>query len=581
MNHSIVWKMLLPIPLICGLAIAAAAFLVPPLIASDAIESALAEAQLTVKQFRTLRSYYTKDVVAKVTSGSSLKAGFDHQQKADTIPLPATMIQDLSDQMQQQGTTFRLYSPYPFPNRAARRLDDFGATAWDVLSHNPEGVFSRREIVGGKDTLRVAVADRMTEPSCVACHNSFPGSPKTDWKLGDVRGVLEVDSNLGAALARGERLTHVLLIGAMAVALALALTAVLIARSISSPLKSMTNAMRRLAGGDKTVPIPGTGRKDEIGDMTVAVQVFKDNIIDNERLVAEQVDAKMRAAAEQKEALNRLADSFELSVGGIVTAVAAAATRMEGAAQAMTATAEQTSRQATAVSAASGQALANVQTVAAATEELSVSISEIGQQAARSAQITTKATKEAQRTDITANGLARFAEKIGEVVKLIQEIASQTNLLALNATIEAARAGEHGKGFAVVASEVKALANQTGKATEEIAAQIQEIQGATQEVVTAIRAIGTTIGEVSEIASMIAVAVEEQGTATHEIAGSVQQAARGTEEVNSNIAGVSQASGEVGIAATQMLGSAKQLSEQSERLRREVGSFLATVRASA
>ena len=190
---------------------------------------------------------------------------------------------------------------------------------------------------------------------------------------------------------------------------------------------------------------------------------------------------------------------------------------MEGAAQAMTATAEKTSRQATAVSAASSQALANVQTVAAATEELSASIGEIGQQATRSSQITTKATNKAQRTDITANGLARFAEKIGEVVKLIQQIASQTNLLALNATIEAARAGEHGKGFAVVASEVKALANQTGKATEEIAAQIQSIQGATQEVVTAIRAIGTTIGEVSEIASVIAAAVEEQGAATHEM----------------------------------------------------------------
>lgn len=581
MNHSIVWKMMLPIPLICGAAIAAAAFLVPPLVAGDAIESALAEARQTVNQFRTLRSYYTKDVVAKVTSGSSLKAGFDHQQKADTIPLPATMIQDLSDQMQQQGTTFKLYSPYPFPNRATRRQDDFGVTAWDVLSRNPDAVFSRREIVGGKDMLRVAVADRMTEPSCVACHNTFPGSPKTDWKLGDVRGVLEVDSNLDAALARGARLTHIILFGATILAFVLALTAVLAARSISFPLKSMTNAMRRLADGDKTVPIPGIGRKDEIGDMTAAVQVFKDNIVENERLVAEQADAKMRAAAAQKDALNRMADSFEQSVGGIVSAVAAAATEMEGAAQAMTATAEQTSRQATAVSAASNQALANVQTVAAATEELSVSIGEIGQQATRSAQITTKATSEAQRTDITANGLARFAEKIGQVVKLIQQIASQTNLLALNATIEAARAGDHGKGFAVVASEVKALANQTGKATEEIAAQIQSIQGATREVVTAIRAIGTTIGEVSEIASVIAAAVEEQGAATHEIASSVQQAAHGTKEVNSNITGVSQASGEVGIAATQMLDSAKQLAEHSERLRREVGSFLATVRAAA
>ena len=219
----------------------------------------------TMKQFRTLRHYYTKNIVAKVTSGGSLKAGFNRQQKADTIPLPATMIQDLSDQMPEQGTTFKLYSPYPFPDRAARRQDDFGATAWDVLSHDPDVVFSRREIVGGKDMLRVAVADRMTEPSCVACHDAFPGSPKTDWRLGDVRGMRVVDSNLDAALARGERLTHVILIGAMVVAFVLSLTAVLVARSISSPLKSMTNAMRRLAGGIRPFPSPGLGARMRSG----------------------------------------------------------------------------------------------------------------------------------------------------------------------------------------------------------------------------------------------------------------------------------------------------------------------------
>ncbi len=465
MKQSIVWQMLLPIPIVSGIAIAGAAYFVPPLIASDAVESALADAQRTVNQFRTLRGYYTRAVVAKVTKGSSLKAAFDHQDRADAIPLPATMIQDLSGLLQQQGTSIRLYSPFPFPNRAARRLDDFGTSAWDALSRNPDAVFSRRAVVDGKDMLRVAVADRMSDASCVSCHNTVAGSPKTDWKIGDVRGVLEVNTDLGAALARGERLTRFILIGASMVAALLAAIAMFVASRISSPLKAITEAMRHLAGGDKTVTVPDARRNDEIGQMAAAMLVFKDSMIENDRLVAEQNEATAQAAVEQSAALRGMADAFERSVGGIVGAVASTATEMELAAQSMATTAQETRRQTGAVASASTQATTSVQSVAVATEELAASINEIARQATRSAQIATKATGEALRTDDSVTGLANFVEKIGTVLKLIQDIAGQTNLLALNATIEAARAGEHGKGFAVVASEVKALAAQTGKAT--------------------------------------------------------------------------------------------------------------------
>jgi len=245
----------------------------------------------------------------------------------------------------------------------------------------------------------------------------------------------------------------------------------------------------------------------------------------------------------------------------------------------MATTAQETRRQTDTVAAASTQAASSVQSVAAATEELSASIGEIARQATRSAEIATKAAGEAKRSDDSVAGLAQFVDKIGTVLKLIQDIASQTNLLALNATIEAARAGEHGKGFAVVASEVKALAEQTGKATEEIATQIQGIQGATEGAVASIRAIGMTIGEVNEIASSIASAVEEQGAATRDIASNIQQAADGTEQVSGNITGVTQAAGDVGTAASGVLGSANRLSQQSELLQREVAKFLATVRA--
>ena len=275
----------------------------------------------------------------------------------------------------------------------------------------------------------------------------------------------------------------------------------------------------------------------------------------------------------------RLADNFETSVKAVVETVSSGATEMQGSAQTMASTAEETSRQATAVAAAAEQASANVQTVASAAEELSNSIQEISRQVAQSNAIARNAVDEAKKTNDKVRGLAEAANKIGEVVKLITDIASQTNLLALNATIEAARAGEAGKGFAVVASEVKSLANQTAKATEEIAGQIGAIQSATGEAVEAIQGIGSTIGQISEIATAIASAVEEQGAATREIAGNVQQAASGTREVTHNIGGVTQAAGETGESATQVLNAAGELSRQAETLRGQVEEFLREVRA--
>jgi methyl-accepting chemotaxis protein len=275
----------------------------------------------------------------------------------------------------------------------------------------------------------------------------------------------------------------------------------------------------------------------------------------------------------------KMIDDFEANVKAVVDTVASASTELQSNAQSMSATAEETNRQSSAVAAASEQATANVQTVASAAEELASSVAEIGRQVSQSASIAAMAVDEAKRTDATVQGLSEAAQKIGEVVRLISDIASQTNLLALNATIEAARAGEAGKGFAVVASEVKSLANQTAKATEEIAAQIGAIQSSTNDAVGAIQSIGKTIGEINDIASSISAAVEEQGAATREIARNVQEASQGTTEVSSNIAGVTQAAGETGSAASQVLSAAGELSSQAERLKAEVESFLTTVRA--
>ncbi len=364
------------------------------------------------------------------------------------------------------------------------------------------------------------------------------------------------------------------------IALALGLLlAWLIGRGVAGPVKAMTGAMTELAAGKLETDIPARDNRDEIGAMAKAVQVFKDNAIAVRRMEEEAKAAAIQADAEKKAAMRKLADDFQSAVGGVVNGVASAATEMQGSAQALTTTAEQTSRQASAVSAATEEASTNVQTVAAASEELAASVTEISRQVTTSSGIANKAVEQARATDAKVQGLSAAASQIGDVVRLIADIAGRTNLLALNATIEAARAGEAGKGFAVVASEVKNLATQTAKATEEIGAKVTEMQSATADSVEAIRSIGETIAEMSAIAAGIASAVEEQGAATQEIARNVQEAAKGTQEVSSNIGGVTQASGETGAAAGQMLGAAKELSVQAETLRREVDGFLATVRA--
>ena len=353
----------------------------------------------------------------------------------------------------------------------------------------------------------------------------------------------------------------------------------LIGRSISNALASMVSAMTGLAGGEFKIAIPGLGRKDEIGEMAGAVEVFKNNMIEAQRLRAEQLEAEQRQAEQRKADMRELANAFEGAVGEIVETVSSAATELEASANTLTKAAERSQSLATTVAAASEEASTNVQSVSSASEELTSSVNEISRQVQESSRVASEAVDQAQRTNSRVSELSKAASRIGDVVELINTIAGQTNLLALNATIEAARAGEADRGFAVVASEVKALAEQTAKATGEISQQISGIQAATQDSVSAIKEIGDTIGRMSEISSTIAAAVEEQGAATQEISRNIQHAATGTQQVSSNITDVQHGATETGSASAQVHSAAKSLSSESNRLKLEVSKFLESVRA--
>ncbi len=382
-----------------------------------------------------------------------------------------------------------------------------------------------------------------------------------------------------AGIKLGENAGALILAAIALTALICSVIGFVMIRTISAPIRKMSDVMATLAGGDTSVKIPNAGERSEIGDMAKAVDVFKDGMIRNRALEAQAAQTREQAEVERKQTMRALADQFEGAVGGIVEMVSSAATEMQATASQLSASAQESAAQATSVSAAAEEAGTNVTSVAGAAEELGASVSEIGRQVEHSLQKAREAVTEADNTAAIVYQLSEAAGRINSIVEMISGIASQTNLLALNATIESARAGEAGRGFAVVATEVKALAQQTAKATEEINAQVAGIQATTRQAVDAIEGFTGTIRAISDTSTSIAAAVEEQGAATSEIVQAVSQASVGTAEVTSNITGVARMAEETGAGANQVLGASSELAQQAANLRTQVQAFLAQVRA--
>jgi methyl-accepting chemotaxis protein len=517
------------------------------------------------------------------------------EQTKSIVDMARNMVAGLQKEV-EAGKLTKEAALAEFARRASAMTYDKGAgylfgTSYDgitVLSPDPKQIGTNRmEVVTNGRKLSHELMDGVRSKGEILLTYEYvkPGETLPIRKIGYAVAIPFFDMYLGTGAyiddidAKMRPILWMLGLSIFGIAVVAGGVAWMIGRSISGPLGQLGARMRALADGSLDGDIPGVGRGDEVGAMSATVQIFKDSALRMRELEKSEAETQARAAAERHAAMENLASDFERSVNGIVRSVSTAATGMQTTAQSMTATASDASARAATVSAASQSASGNVSTVASAAEQLSSSVTEILRQVTRSSEIASQAVGDAERTNATVQVLSTGAEKIGEVVKLIHSIAAQTNLLALNATIEAARAGESGRGFAVVASEVKALANQTARATEEISAQVTAMQQSTGDAVVAISGITQTIAQMSEITTNISTAIEQQGDATREIARNIQQVATGSNEISAHIGGVTTAATATGTAASDVLANARELDNQSGMLRNAVDGFLAKVRA--
>ncbi len=553
MKKSLFWQMFAPMGLIFTVGILVLALMIPEMVRKNTEQEAIAQAESTVQQFRTLRAYYTKHVIKKIADKEDISPAIDHQNNPNAIPLPATMIHDLSGLLGEQGISIHLYSGFPFPNRQNRQLDDFAREAWRTLSNNPETVFSRTEEIDGETRVRVAVADRMISQACVDCHNARADTPKNDWKLNDVRGVLEVDLPIDQALANGAALSYeisgFLLVTALLIFVMLYL---IYKRTIGKRLEQLAGALREIAEGDGDLTRRlDDSRRDELGDVAHGFNTFVgklQGLVGDIKGSTDSLSGSARQLSQVAEQSNAAITEQQMQTDQLATAInemAAAVQEVAGNTQQAAAAADKANRETR-----NGRTIVNnnIDTMDSLAGEI-------------------------QKASDVIHQLQSETNEIGGVLDVIRGIAEQTNLLALNAAIEAARAGEQGRGFAVVADEVRTLASRTQESTQEIQNMIERLQSRAHEAVgvmeenqaqsqagvenasrvnDALQNINAAITEINDLNTQIASAAEEQSHVAEEVNRNIQQISQGTDAAVSGSEQVARASEDLTRLATQL-----------------------------
>ncbi len=554
MKKSLFWQLFTPISLVFTVCIIALALLIPNMVHKNTEQEAIAQAETTVQQFKTLRAYYTKNVIKKIAGKDSISPAIDHQTNPDSIPLPATMIHDLSGLLAEQGISIHLYSAFPFPNRENRQIDDFGNEAWRTLSQNPDTVFSRTENVDGKTMVRVAIADRMINQACVDCHNSRADTPQNDWQLNDVRGVLEVALPIDQALANGMALSYKITGFLLATALLIFVLLYLIyKKTIGKKLEQLATALQEIAEGD--------------GDLT------------------------RRLDESRKDELGEVAHWFNVFVGklqALVGDIKGSTDSLTGSAQQLSQVAEKSNSeiteqqmQADQLATAINEMAAAVQEVACNTQQAATAADKANQAAGNGRSIVNRnidamdsLASEIQKATAVIHQLQSESNEIGGVLDVIRGIAEQTNLLALNAAIEAARAGEQGRGFAVVADEVRTLASRAQESTQEIQNMIERLQSRAREAVKVMdenqaqsQAGVENASRVNDTLQNINTAIEEIRDLNTQIASAAEEQSHVAEEVNQNIQHISQCTDAAVGGSEQVARASEDLTQLATQLR--------------